>query len=138
MLPGGFFRRRIAENKMKDMEKYMKGLKAVLDQYTLPTDGAILNFLTTSQTAGPGPEGYLTTAGSNVVQPGDTLTIWTWAATRQTARVSVNTTYQSSAVQLTATFRTLPSGLNYMNYATIDVPAQQLQLLGQNFDYVQN
>src|SRR5271167_2179506 len=61
-LPGGFFRRMAAENKMKDMEQYVKGLKALLDQYTLPTGGAILNFLTTAQTTGPGPEGYLTTS----------------------------------------------------------------------------
>jgi hypothetical protein len=53
-------------------------------------------------------------------------------------RVSVNTIFQSNNVQLTATFRTLPSGLTYMNYATVDVPAQQLELLVQNFDYVQN
>jgi hypothetical protein len=137
-LPGGFFRKKAAENKIKDLEKYLKGLRTLLDQYTLPTAGAILNFLTTAQTSGPGPEGNLTTAGSNVVVPGDTLTIWTMASTRQTARISVNTLYQGQAVQMTATFRTLPSGLNYMNYATVDVPAQQLQLLIQNFDYVQN
>jgi hypothetical protein len=137
-LPHGFFRRKAAESKVKELEGYLKGLRALLDLYTLPTAGAILNFLTTAQTTGPGPEGYLTTAGTNVVQPGDSLTIWTVAATHQTSRVSVNTTYQGSAVQLTATFRTLPSGLNYVNYATIDVAAKQLQLLVQNFDYVQN
>jgi hypothetical protein len=116
----------------------LKGLRSLLDQYTLPSAGAVLNFLTTAQTTGPGPEGYLTTAGSDVVMPGDSLTIWTVAATRQPARVSVNTLYQGAAVQMTATFKTLPSGLNYMNYATVDVPAQQLQLLVQNFDFVQN
>jgi hypothetical protein len=137
-LPGGFFRKKAAEKKIKEMEGYLKGLRALLDQYTLPTAGAILNFLTTAQTSGPGPEGNLTTAGSNVVVPGDSLTIWTVAATHQTARVSVNTLYQGAGVQMTATFRTLPTGLNYMNYATVDVPAQQLQLLVQNFDYVQN
>jgi hypothetical protein len=80
----------------------------------------------------------LTTSGQNVVQPGDSLTIWTDAATRHTRRISVNTTYQGNNVQITASFKTLPSGLNYMNYATIDVPAQQMQILVQNFDYVQN
>jgi len=137
-LPGGFFRKKAAESKIKDMEAYLKGLRTLLDQYTLPSAGAVLNFLTTAQTSGPGPEGFLTTAGSSVVQPGDTLTIWTVATTRQTARVSVNTTYQGAAVQLTATFKTLPTGLNYVNYATVDVPAQQLQLMVQNFDFVQN
>jgi hypothetical protein len=137
-LPHGFFRKKAAESKIKDMEAYLKGLRSLLDQYTLPTAGAVLNFLTTAQTSPPGPEGFLTTAGSNVVVPGDTLTIWTNAVTHQTARVSVNTTYAGAAVQLTASFRTLPSGLNYMNYATVDVPAKQLQLLVQNFDFVQN
>jgi hypothetical protein len=137
-LPGGFFRKKAAESKMKDMETYLKGLRTLLDQYTLPTAGAVLNFLTTAVTSGPGPEGFLTTSGTNVVQPGDSLTIWTNAATRQTARVSVNTTFQGSPVQLMATFKTLPTGLNYCNYATVDVPAQQLQLNVQNFDYVQN
>ena len=137
-LPGGFFRRNAAENKIKDFETYIKGLKALIDQYTLPTAGAILNFLTTAQTMGPGPEGYLTTSGGNVVQPGDTLTIWTNAATRQPARMSINTVYQGQAVQVSATFKTLPAGLNYMNYATVDVPARQLQLAVQNFDFVPN
>jgi hypothetical protein len=137
-LPGGFFRKKAAESKIKDMEKYLKGLRSLLDQYTLPSAGAVLNFLTTAQTSGPGPEGFLTTSGTNVIMPGDSLTVWTVAATHQTSRVSVNTLYQNQAVQMTATFKTLPSGLNYMNYATVDVPAQQLQLLVQNFDYVQN
>jgi hypothetical protein len=137
-LPGGFFRRKAAESKIKDMENYLKGLRTLLDQYTLPTAGAVLNFLTTAVTSGPGPEGFLTTSGTNVVQPGDSLTIWTNAATRQAARMSINTLYQGSPVQVTATFKTLPSGLNYMNYATVEVPAQQLQLNIQNFDYVQN
>lgn len=137
-LPGGFFRRNAAENKIKQFEGYLKGLKALLDQYTLPSAGAMLNFLTTAQTFGPGPEGYLTTAGSNVVQPGDSLTIWTYAATRLPARMSINTTYQGQAVQMTATFKSLPSGLNYMNYATVEVPAQQLQLMVQNFDFNMN
>ena len=137
-LPGGFFRHKIAEKKKKEMEEFVKALQALIAQYTLPTAGAVLNFLTTAQTSGPGPEGMLTTSGQNVVQPGDSLTIWTDAATRHTRRISVNTTLQGNNIQLTATFKTLPSGLNYMNYATIDVPAQQLQILIQNFDYVQN
>jgi len=137
-LPGGFFRKKAAENKMKDMENYMKGLRSLLDQYTLPTGGAVLNFLTNAQMTGPGPEGYMVAQGTNVVIPGDSLTFYIVAATRQMARVSINTLYQNQAVQVTATFKTLPSGLNYMNYATVDVPAQQLQLLVQNFDFVPN
>ena len=52
--------------------------------------------------------------------------------------MSINTTYQGQEVQMSATFQTLPAGLNYMNYATVEVPAQQLQLMVQNFDFVPN
>jgi len=136
--PSGFFRKRIAESEANDIKTYLEGLRKLLDQYTLPTGGAVFNFLTGAQVSPPGPEGYVTVAGTGVVVPGDSLTIWISAATKQTVRVSVNTIFQSNNVQLTATFRTLPSGLTYMNYATVDVPAQQLELLVQNFDYVQN
>jgi len=137
-LPGGFFRRRIAENEEKDMKKYLEGLHKLLDEYTLPTGGAVFNFLTTAQITPPGPGGLATVAGQNVVVPGDSLTIWINAATKQTARVSVNTVFQGDNVQLTATFHTLPSGLTYSNYATVEIPAKQIELLVQNFDYVQN
>lgn len=137
-LPGGFLRKRIAESEASDMKKYLEGLHKLLDQYTLPTGGAVFNFLTTAQLTPPGPDGLVTVAGQNVVVPGDSLTIWISAATKQTKRVSVNTTFQNNAVQLDARFNTLPSGLTYSNYATVEVPSQQLELLVQNFDFVQN
>ena len=56
-LPGGFSKK-AAESKIKDMEKYLKGLRSLLDQYTLPSAGAVLNFLTTAQTTGPRPRGF--------------------------------------------------------------------------------
>jgi hypothetical protein len=136
--PSGFFRKRIAESEASDIKKYLEGLHKLLDQYTLPTGGAVFNFLSTAQVSPPGPDGFVTVAGQNVVVPGDSLTIWINAATKQTSRVSVNTVFESNNVQLSATFKTLPSGLSYSNYATVEIPAQQLELLVQNFDYVQN
>src|SRR5579862_6392503 len=35
-LPNGFFRKSIAENKRKDLEKYINDLSKLVDQYTLP------------------------------------------------------------------------------------------------------
>jgi len=136
--PSGFFRKRIAEKEAGELKKYLEGLHKLLDQYTLPTGGAVFDFLSTAQINPPGPDGFVTVAGQNVVVPGDSLTIWINAATKQTSRVSVNTLFDNNQVQLTATFKTLPSGLTYNNYATVEVPAKQLELLVQNFDFVQN
>ncbi len=134
-LPFGFLRRAIAESERQKMEQYLTGLRGLLDQYTLPTAGKVLDFMMSAKTTGPDAAGLFEMAGSNVVSPGDSLTIWVNAATRHVARIQVNTTFQGNAVQLNATFSTLPSGLNYVAYAEATVPNKQLSVQVQNFNY---
>ncbi len=134
-LPFGFLRRAIAEEKKKEMEQYLTGLRSLLDQYTLSTAGKILDFMMSARTTGPDAAGLFQMTGSNVVSPGDSLTMWVNAVTRHVARIQVNTTFQGDPVQLDATFSTLPSGLNYMAYAEATVPAKQLSVQVQNFNY---
>jgi hypothetical protein len=136
-LPSGFFRKKIAEDEKKDVEKYLKGLGELLHQYTLPTPGAVMNFLDSSVPVPSGP-GQLMVTGQNVVQPGDSLTVYLDAATRKTQRVVVSTAFQGSPVNLTATFATLPSGLSYPAYAELLVPAKGYAIQVQNFNFQQN
>jgi len=134
-LPFGFLRRAIAEDERKKMEEYLTGLRGLIEQYTLPTTGKILDFMTSAQTVGPNAQGLLQMTGNNVVQPGDSLTLWVNASTRHLTRVQVNTTFQGNPVQLDATFNTLASGLNYMAYAEATVPNMQLSVQVQDFNY---
>jgi hypothetical protein len=134
-LPRGFLRRAIAENKKQEMEEYLKGLQGLLEQYTLPTTGKILDFMMSGKLSGPDAGGLLSMTGSNVVIPGDSLTIWTDLHTRHTRKIQVSTFYQENLVQLTATFNTIASGLNYVAYAEAVVPAKQLTVQVQNFNY---
>jgi len=136
-LPGGFLRRRIAENEKKDVEKYIQGLGSLLRQYTLPTPGAVMNFMDTA-TPTPAPNGQLLISGQNVVQPGDSLSIWIDATTKKTRKVAVTTAFEGNPVNLTASFNTLPSGLNYAAYSEVSVPAKGYVIQVQNFDYVRN
>jgi hypothetical protein len=41
-------------------------------------------------------------------------------------------------VTFTATFKTLPSGLNHVAYAEVTVPDKQLSVQAQNSDYNRN
>ncbi len=134
-LPLGFLRRAIAESERQKMELYLTGLRGLLEQYTLPTTGKILDFMTSARPMGPDASGLYSMAGNNVVMPGDSLTIWVNAATRHVARIQVNTIFQGDSAQLNATFSTLPSGLNYVAYAEATVPAKQLSVQVQNFNY---
>jgi hypothetical protein len=76
--------------------------------------------------------------GNGVVVPGDTFTVWTDAKTNQTRRMQIATTYQGDAVNVTATFKTLPTTLNYVAWAEATVPAKQMNVQVSNFDYNRN
>ena len=134
-LPRGFLRRDIAEQKRHEMEQYLMGLRSLLDQYTLSTAGKVLDFMNQAMTTGPDASGLIVMTGSNVVLPGDNLSVWTLAATRQTRKIQANTFYQGNVVELTATFNTLSSGLTYMAYAEVTIPAKLMSIQVHNFDY---
>jgi hypothetical protein len=134
-LPIGFLRRAIAENKRKQMEDFLKGLRGLLDQYTLPTAGKILDFMDKATPTIEDDGRLILMSGNNVVVPGDSLSVWTEAATRHTHKIQVNTFFQGDAVNLTATFKTLRTGLTHVAYAEVIVPDKELTVQVQNFNY---
>jgi hypothetical protein len=137
-LPFGFLRRRLAERERKKVEEYLGGLRDLLEQYTLPTAGRIQEFMNRARATGPDAAGLFEVTGQNVVYPGDTFSLWIDPRTRHPQRVQVSTTFEGDPVSLTATFKTLPSGLNHVAYAEVTVPAKQLSVQVQNFDYNRN
>ena len=137
-LPFGFLRKRIAEAERKKVEEYLGGLRDLLEQYTLPTAGKVQDFMNRATATGPDASGLFEVTGQNVVYPGDTFSIWVNPATRHPQKIQVSTTFQGDPVNLTATFKTLPSGLNHVAYAEVTVPAKQLSEQVQNFDCNRN
>jgi hypothetical protein len=133
--PIGFLRRAIAKNETEDMEKFLNGLKGMLEQYTLPTAGKILDFMSTATPSGPDANGLYSMSGGNVVAPGDTLTISVNPWTKSVRRMQVTTTFQGDAAQLDATFDNVPNGPNYAAFAEITVPAKNLSVQVQNYNF---
>jgi len=137
-LPFGFLRRRIAEDERKKVEEYLAGLRFLLEQYTMPTAFGVQDFLNKAKATGPDANGFFELTGSNVVVPGDTFMLWVNPLTRHPQKVQVSTWFQGDQVNLTATFKTLASGLNHVAYGEMTVPAKQLSVQVQNFDYNRN
>jgi hypothetical protein len=96
----------------------------------------VIDFISRTPIAAPGPGGLLQLSGSSVVVPGDTVSLTVSAPTRQTQRMSVMTTFQGDDVTVTATFKSLNSGLNYPAYVQINVPDKNITVLIQNYDYI--
>jgi hypothetical protein len=137
-LPIGFIRRRLAEQERQKLEEYLVGLRGLLEQYTLPGPGPVQDFMSRSTATGPEASGLFQVTGRNVVMPGDTFSLWVNPRTRHAQKAQVSTTFQGDTVDLTATFKTLASGLNHVAYAELTVPTKQLGVQVQNFDYNRN
>ena len=133
--PRGFLRKRIAEKDQEKMEKYLKGLRGVLEQYTLPTGGKVIDFISKATIGAPDANGLLTITGNNVVKPGDTMTMTIYAPTRQPRTINVTTFFEQDEVTLSATCKTLANGLNYVGFADVGVPMKNLSVQVQNYDY---
>jgi hypothetical protein len=134
-LPFGFFAARIAEEARAQVHQALVGLRGLLDQYTLPSSEKMASFISRAKISAPDANGLLQLTGSSVVVPGDLLSLWVDARTRQPRRMRIMTYYQGYEVTVTATFNTLASGLNYMAYAQVTAPATGITLLVQNYDY---
>jgi hypothetical protein len=134
-LPLGFIRRAIAEKERQEMETYLKGLRSLLDQYTLPTAGKVLDFMDKASITLADDGRMILMNGSGVVVPGDSLSVWTEVSTRQTRKIQVDTFFQGDGVNVTATFKSLQSGLTHVAYAEVIVPTKNLSVQVQNFDY---
>jgi hypothetical protein len=137
-LPGGFLRKRIADRERDRVEKYIKGLGKVLDQYTQPTAGKIIDFISGAQISAPDSNGLLKLSGTDVVMPGDAFTMWIKAGTWQVTKIEIATTYEQDMVELTASYDTLKSGLTHLQYAEVTVAAKAITLQVHNFDYNSN
>ncbi len=120
-LPIRFLRRAIAKSKKKQTEQYLKGLRNLLDQYTLPTSDKVLAFMGSADvefTQAPDGTTLLRMSGSDVVVPGDTLSIWVNASTHEMRKAQITTTYEGDEANATGTFKTLAaSGLTFMSMA---------------------
>jgi len=137
-LPRGFLRRRIAEDERTKVEQYLVGLRELLEQYTLPTARKVQDFMNRATATGPDARGRFELTGQNVVYPGDAFTLWVNPQTRHPQRIQVASSFQGDPISLTATFKTLPTGLNHVAFAEVIVPTKQLSLQVQNFDYNRN
>ena len=137
-LPFGFLRRRIAEYERTKVEEYLTGLRGLLEQYSLPTAGKVQDFMNKATASGPDANGLFEMTGRNVVFPDDTFSLWVDPRTRHAQKIQVSTTFEGDPVNLTATFKTLPTGLNHVAYAEVTVPAKQISVQVQNFDYNRN
>ena len=125
-------RGKVAKKKAGEMKDWMAELGEVLKAYSLPTEGNLLDFLNKSVVV-PDPAGKRLEA-TDVVQPGDRMTVWIDAENKMT-KTEVSTSHDGSTVKLETDHATTPDGLDYVARTAIVVPDKGVEMTVENFSY---
>ena len=75
--------------------------------------------------------------GLNVLEPGDSMTIWIYPASQMIRRVEINTIDDKKPATLVADYQSVPNGPTYMARAVLTYPEKNVELTVDNSDYVQ-
>jgi hypothetical protein len=123
---------KIAKKKGGEMKDWMGELSQVLQKYSLPTTGNLVDFLDKAKVE-KGPDGVSLTA-VNVVIPVDSMTMRLDGNMKLT-KTEVTTEHDGADVQLTTDHATTPDGLDYVARTVIVVPDKNVEMTVENFSY---
>ena len=136
-LPTHGIRGLIARKKKEDFMEMLESLGALAKSYSELPSNEMQRFMATATVT---PEisqqqKLFRINGGNVLQPGDSMTLWVDAATRKLRRVEVQTTLEKKQVRVVSDFQDLPTGPTYMARSVVDYPSEEIILITENFEY---
>ena len=136
-LPTRGIRGLIAQKKKEDFTETLEGLGALARSYAELSPDAMQRFMVTaSVTPEMNPQQkLLRVSGGNILQPGDSMTVWLDAVSRKQRRVEIHTTLDRKPVKIVSDFQDLPAGPSYMARSVVEYPSADLSLITENFDY---
>jgi hypothetical protein len=135
---GGRLKKKVIENKKEEFGEMMQGLGQLVASYgQLPPDK--LQAFAANATKGRGEGAMQGTAqiqGLNVLQQGDSMTIWIDPASQMMRRVEIKTMYEKKPATLVAEYRSIPNGPTHMARAVLTYPEKNVELTVDNTDYL--
>jgi hypothetical protein len=138
-LPTRGLRGRIAQKKKDDFIDTLNSLETLTKSYSELAADKMHRFMTTAViTPETGQkQNLLRIKGSDVVQPGDSMTWWVDAATQKMRKIEIQTALDRKVVSVASEFQDLPKGPTYMARSVMDYPSEELVVITENFDYQQ-
>ena len=136
---GGRVKAKVIDNKKEEFGELMQGLGQLVASYgQLPPDK--LQAFKANATTGRGEGALQGTAqiqSLNVLEQGDSMTIWIDPASQMMRRVEIKTIYDKKPATVVADYQSVPNGPTYMARAVLTYPEKNVELTVDNSDYVQ-
>ena len=129
-------RGRRAKKKLKKMKEWASEVMELLQQYSLPTSGKLLDYLNQATITPDEAQGTIKIAAVNVVQKGDALIMWVDLETKALLRTQVKTALDGDAVNMDTNHDRTEGGLAYLARAIVSAPEKELELTVENFKYL--
>ena len=136
-LPKFGIRGMVAKKKKEEGQKLIEELQRLAKSYGELPPAKMQEFMKTAKATleTNAPQPLLRLESTNVLQPGDSMTVWIDANTRRQRRVEINTALDAKPVRIVTEFRDLPNGPTYVARSVVDYPREELTLTVENFDY---
>jgi hypothetical protein len=135
-MPKTFLIKEIAESEKENMEKFLFGLRDYLKKYNLVETEQVRRFISGATWQVIDSTHEFEFKGRNLEEKGDELTWWVDDKLFNTARIEVSTVFEGDVVHFSGMFLRLKDGLNYLAYAEAHIPARNIVLQIQNYDYM--
>ena len=135
-MPKTFLIRDIAESEKENMEKFLYGLRDFLQKYTLPGNEQVKHFIDVASWQVVDSTHEFIFRGRNVEEAGDQMVWMIDDIYYNTSRLEVFTTFEGESVHFAGNFSRLKDGMNYLAYAEAHIPAKNITLQIQNYDYM--
>lgn len=133
----GRLKEKIVEKKTGEFKDMMQDIAALVKSYTeIPHDQMQAALKKAAFMQGQDDmAGAIQIKMSNVIQPGDSLTIWIDKTAMLFRRVAIATAYEQNPVTMTANYSMLPSGQVYMAQAILNYPKKEVVVEIDNLNY---
>lgn len=141
--PGGRLRGRVKQKvvakKTGEFKDMMEGIASLVKSYTeLPTDRLQSALKQAAFSPGLGDmDGSIQIQMSNLLQQGDSLTIWIDQGALLFRKIAIVSSYDQKPVTATANYAMLPSNHVYMAQAIVNYPEKQVVVQIDNLNYQQ-
>jgi hypothetical protein len=135
-MPTAFLIRNIAESEKENMEHFLFGLRDFLKKYSLQETNQVQRFIEAASWQVVDSTHEFIFTGRNVEEEGDLLKWIIEDINYSISRIEVQTIFEGDTIHFTAAFTRLRNGLNYMAYAEAHIPARNITLQIQNYDYI--
>jgi len=136
-LPKFGIRGMVAKKKKEEAQELIEALQKLAKSYGELPPAKMQEFMTTAKVAleTNSAQPLLRLEAANVLQSGDSMTIWLDANTRRQRRIEINSSFEAKPVRIVTEFKDLPNGPTYIARSVVDYPREEMTLTVENFEY---